>query len=464
METERKIYIGGCVMKKFMLICAPVSSRSGYGAHSRDLVWSFLDHDKYDIKIQDVPWGECPRNALNKDNSDDKRILDCILPQPQLDRQPDIYVDIRIPNEFQTYGKYNIGITAGVETTAVSQKWLEGCNKMDLVIVPSEHSKKGFVESVYDKVQKLPDGKQQKVGQLKLEKPMEVLFEGANESIYKPIDNSSLDLVDDIKEDFCFLHVGQWTKGGFGEDRKDIAKMIKIFYESFANKKKQPALILKTNGATYSILDREDCLKKIKNIKSMFPSDWKLPNVYLLHGSLSDEDMNTLYNHPKVKTFVSLTHGEGFGRPMLEATMAGLPVISTNWSGHLDFLCTENSILLGGEMKQVPKSMVWEDIIIPESQWFNVNETQAYRSFNFCFDNFEEIKSKSKKLMEINREKFTLNKMTEKLDEIMENHMKDVPQTVGLQLPKLKKVNESKSEPPKIKLPKLKKVTEGVSA
>ena len=135
-------------MKKLMLVCAPVSSRSGYGSHARDLVWSFLDSDKYEIKIMDVRWGECQRNALKEDNPNDKRILDCILPEPKLDKQPDIYVDIRIPNEFETFGKFNIGITAGIETNAVSQKWLEGCNKMDLTIVPSEHLSNGFIESM----------------------------------------------------------------------------------------------------------------------------------------------------------------------------------------------------------------------------------------------------------------------------------------------------------------------------
>ena len=109
-------------MKKLMLICAPVTSRSGYGAHARDLVTSFIEHDKYDVKIMDVPWGDCPRNALDKNNPQDKKMLDCILAQPNLERQPDIYVDIRIPNEFQTWGKFNIGITAGIETTAVSSK------------------------------------------------------------------------------------------------------------------------------------------------------------------------------------------------------------------------------------------------------------------------------------------------------------------------------------------------------
>jgi len=442
-------------MKKLMLICAPVSSRSGYGDHARDLVRAFLKLDKFNVKILDVNWGTTPRNAL--DNELDKNIIDCILPEPKMDTQPDVYVDIRIPNEFQTYGKFNIGITAGIETNAVSNNWVENCNKMDLVLVPSEHSKEGFVKALYEKMQNLPNGQQQKVGELKLEKPIEALFEGVNENTFKPIDDSSLDLVDDIKEDFCFLHVGLWGQGGYGEDRKDIAKLVKIFYESFANKKEQPALILKTAGATFSILDREECLRKINNIKSMFPKDWNLPNVYLLHGPLSEKEMNKLYNHPKVKAFVSLTHGEGFGRPMLEASMVGLPVITSAWSGQMDFLSETDSMLLGGELVQVPKSQHWKDIIIPESQWFNVNETQAYKSMNYCFQNYDEIKEKALNLMKINRDKFTLDKMSEKLDKIITPYIDKVPQQVGLKLPKLKKVGDTK--PQKIKLPKLKKVT-----
>ena len=225
----------------------------------------------------------------------------------------------------------------------------------------------------------------------------------------------------------------------------------------FANKKEQPALVLKTNGATYSIMDREDCLKKINEVKSKFPKDWNLPNVYLLHGSLSEKEMNKLYNHPKVKAFVSLTHGEGFGRPLLEATMTGLPVIASGWSGQMDFLSEVDSLLLGGELKQVPQSMVWKDIIIPESQWFNVNEQQTYKAMNYCFTNYDEVKEKALNLMKVNRDKFTLNKMTEKLDKIIIPFMDKVPQQVGLNLPKLKKVGSS--EPPKIKLPKLKKLS-----
>ena len=177
----------------------------------------------------------------------------------------------------------------------------------------------------------------------------------------------------------------------------------------------------------------------------------------LLHGSLSQEEMNKLYNHPKIKSFISLTHGEGFGRPMLEASMVGLPVITSGWSGQLDFLSSSDSMLLGGELKEVPKSQHWKDIIIPQSQWFNVNETQAYKAMNYCFENYDEVKNKALNLMKTNRDKFTLDKMTEKLDKIVTPYLDKVPSQVGIKLPKLKKVDNS--EAPKIKLPKLKKVT-----
>ena len=137
-------------MKKLMLICAPVSSRSGYGSHARDLVLAFLESNKYDVKVFDVPWGSCPRNALDENIEIHKKMLDLILDSGVINYQPDIYVDIRIPQEFQTLGKFNIGITAGIETNAVSGVWLEGCNKMDCTITTSEHSKNGFVNSKYE--------------------------------------------------------------------------------------------------------------------------------------------------------------------------------------------------------------------------------------------------------------------------------------------------------------------------
>ena len=442
-------------MKKSMLICAPLATRSGYGDHARDLFHSFYDLDKFDIKIIDVPWGACPRNALDVENEKDKLIIDRIVSPDTIKGAPDVYVDVRIPNEFQQIGKFNIGITAGIETNAVSQQWLEGCNKMDLIIVPSEHSKKGFVDSVYDKVGQDATGQTKKFGEFKMIKPIEVLFEGVDLDTYKPIDEEELDeelnliMNETIQEDFAFLLVGQWVKGGYGEDRKDIPKTIKLFLETFLNKPDKPALVLKTSGATLSILDREDILSKIKMIKNQFPEMVRdqLPNVYLIHGDLSTEQMNSLYNHPKIKSLVSLTHGEGFGRPMLEATLTGLPVMASNWSGQCDFLDEKYSILLGGELQQVPQSAVWENIIIPQSKWFVVNEEEVRKAFSFVRFDINSVNENSKKLMEINRNDFSHKNMTKKLGEILDNHLKT---QVNLTLPKLTKVTEEEVKEKKV--------------
>ena len=447
---------------KSLLICAPITSRSGYGAHARDLFRAFYKLKRFDIKILDVRWGDCPRNALDPDNKFHKIMLDSILTEPKLEQQPDVYVDIRIPNEFETFGKYNIGITAGIETDIISNEWIDGCNKMDLVIVPSEHSKDSIVKTIYDKMENLPSGEQQKIGELQVNKPVEVLFEGANTEIYKKLDvgdinKNILNYINGVvKEEFAFLFVGQWTKGGYGEDRKDIGKLIKVFYEAFANKKKKPALILKTSGATFSIIDKEETLTKIAQIKNSFGPDYDLPNVYLLHGELNSDEMNSLYNHPKIKSMVSFTHGEGFGRPLLEASMVGLPVIASGWSGHVDFLDKDNSLLVGGKLKEVPKSVVWDKIVLENSKWFYVDDNEAYKALNFVFNNIFDFKRRAEKLMHTNMDKFSLSAMTTKLGEILDEHMKNIPEAVGLNLPKLKKV--SNNEPQKIKLPKLKKI------
>jgi hypothetical protein len=320
---------------------------------------------------------------------------------------------------------------------------------MDLVIVPSEHSKDSFVKSVYDKIQN-----DQKVGNLKVEKPMEVLFEGVDDEVYKPTDVSNekdiiVETLNEIEEDFCYLFVGQWTKSGFGVDRKDISRMLKVFYESFANKNNAPAMVLKTNGPNFSILDKKSIKDNIDKVKKMFPDDIKLPKVYLIHGELSQKQMNLLYNHPKIKYLVNFTHGEGFGRPMLEATMTELPVIASGWSGQLDFLSPEFSNLVRGSMGKIPEQAVWDKILIKESEWFTIDENDAYKIFQKNFDN----KQNAKKLYKLNKDKFKLSDMTIELKNILDKH---VTKFSELKLPKLKKVNSNTEET--IKLPKLKRV------
>ena len=235
--------------KPICVVTAPVATRSGYGAHSRDICRALIKLDKYDVKIWPVRWGNTPMNALDQDDPNDKVIIDRLLLEPNLPSQPELHIHIVIPNEFQPFAKYNIGITAGLESTVCPPEWIQGMNKMNLNIVPS-HFVKDSINALGFDIQNDKTG--EKEGVLKNEKPLEVLFEGADTNIYKKTNEFSKLLVDElshVEEQFSFLYVGHWLQGGLGQDRKDTGMLVKVFCETFKNMKTKPALIMKTSSA-----------------------------------------------------------------------------------------------------------------------------------------------------------------------------------------------------------------------
>ena len=441
--------------KPLVLVTGPVATRSGYGAHSRDICRSLISMDKYNVKIFPVRWGSTPQNALNDADPNDKVIIDRLMNDANLEKQPDVHIHIVIPNEFQPVAKYNIGITAGIETTACPPEWIEGMNRMDLNIVPSKFTKETLQNMSYDRVD---EQSKEKIGELKVNKPIEVLFEGTDTNIFKKTKVFSKELNDKfskIKEDFCFLFVGHWLQGDLGNDRKDLGMLVKTFLETFKNMKKSPALLMKSSGATFSLIDKREILVKIEDIKRSVDAK-VLPSIYLLHGDLTDEEMNELYNYPKVKSHVTFTHGEGFGRPLLEASISQKPIIASNWSGHVDFLTKNLSILLNGSMKKVSKQSFQKGIYVKDSYWFTVNYQAASKVLKNVFQNYNRFALNAAKQGTINKSRFSLNKMTEIFEKILDDNVPEFPKEVKLKLPKLKKVKDT--EPPKITLPTLKKV------
>jgi hypothetical protein len=430
-------------MKPLFVISCPIDTFSGYGARSRDIVISLIKSNKYDVKVLPQRWGSTPWGFLKADNPDHKLMLDAMLNNQQLPKQPDVWMQITVPNEFQPVGKYNIGVTAGIETTLCDADWVEGVNRMNLTLVSSEHAKSVFKNSRFEKRNSQT---QQVEGIVELKAPIEVLFEGADLNKYKiidlPSDSQILEVLNEIPESFCYLFVGHWIKGDQGEDRKDISGLIKTFLETFKGQKVRPALIVKTSSATSSIMDRESILDKIRIIEEQVGGD--LPSIYLLHGDLLDEEVNELYNHPKVKAFVSFTKGEGFGRPLLEASLIAKPVIASNWSGHTDFLSNDMSILLPGEVKPIHPSAVVERMLLAESGWFTVNYKKASGVLVDVYKNYKKYVDGAKRQSYRSRTEFSLDKMAEKLISIIDSK---VPKPVEFKLPQLKK----------IELPKLKK-------
>jgi glycosyltransferase involved in cell wall biosynthesis len=422
-------------MKPTLVFQAPVATRSGYGDHARDLLHSLYKLDKFEIKVISTRWGATPMDALNYDNEFHKWIVNSIVPNIQ--EKPDIYIQVTVPNEFQPLGFYNIGITAAIETTHCALDWIHGCNRMDLIIAPSQHSKDSLVKTIYNEADKQTN---QLIKQHQIVKPVEVLFEGFDETDFGTEDVATISELDAIKEDFAFLFVGHWLQGDLGEDRKNVGMMIKTFAMAFKDEKVKPALVLKTSSAGFSVLDRESMVKKIREALG---KDYKKVPVYLLHGDLTPSEMNGLYEHPKVKAMLNFTKGEGFGRPLLEFSLTGKPVIVSNWSGHLDFL-KEGAVLLEGELKNVHESAA-NQFLLKESQWFNVNISKALQSIKDVYKNYDKYKTAAFQLGKQNKQNFSLEKMTKLFDGILNQYgiySKIQPKFQQIQLPKLKMLNK----------------------
>ena len=414
--------------KPTLLFRGPVKTRSGYGSHSRDLLESLYQMNLFDIKIDSCGWGSTPLTALEKDNVFHNWIETNIV--TTLNYVPDFYVQVTVPNEFQRVGKFNIGVTAGIETTVAPKSWIDGCNRMDHIITTSEFSANVLLSTVYNENEKTT-GKL--VNQHRITKPISVLFEGVDEKIFNN-NYTGIDL--DIKEDFAFLFVGHWLKGELGQDRKDVGMLIKCFAQAFSDYEVKPALVLKTSSATFSIKQREEFRKKITNLVTGIENP---PPIYLLFGELSNSEMNQLYNHPKIKSMVSLTKGEGFGRPLLEFTMTGKPVIASNWSGHKDFLPMDKAIMIGGKLTDVHESAV-DDFIISGSKWFTANYGEFVEVLKIVHEDYEKFLNKSEILRTENLEKFTLSKMKDKFEEIIKQYIGEKPKEHKLVLPKLNKI------------------------
>jgi len=421
-------------MKPTLVFQAPVATRSGYGDHARDLLHSLYKLDKFEIKVISTRWGNTPMDALNYDNQFHKWIVDNMI--PGLQQKPDIYIQVTVPNEFQPMGFYNIGISAAIETTHSPLDWVHGCNRMDLIIVPSEHSKKSLVDSVYNEAD---NNTKQIIKQHRIEKPVEILFEGFNENFGTDI-VAHVSELDSIKEDFAFLFVGHWLRGDLGEDRKNVGMMIKTFAMAFKNEKVKPALVIKTSSAGFSVIDRETTIKKIREVLG---KDYGQVPVYLLHGDLTESEMNGLYEHPKVKAMLNFTKGEGFGRPLLEFSLTGKPIIVSNWSGHLDFL-KSGAVLLEGELKEVHESAA-DQFLLKEAKWFNINISKALVKIKDIYKNYDKYKIEAFQLGKQNKQNFSLEKMTKVFDTILNQYgiyTKAQPKFQQLQLPKLKMLNK----------------------
>jgi glycosyltransferase involved in cell wall biosynthesis len=425
-------------MKQYCVISAPPDTYSGYGARSRDFIKAIyeLKKDEWDIQVLPQRWGATAWGFL-EDNKDEWGWMIPLLIKGQMTRQPDIWFQITVPNEFQHIGKVSIGVTAGIETTICDAAFIEGCNRMDLTLVSSIHAKTVLQTTAYGKIDNPNET-------IKLEKPVEVLFEGVDLNKYFYVADEDLDgtdlvqSLDEIKEEFTYLFVGHWLQGDLGEDRKNVGKMIQIFLQTFKGKKNKPALIMKTSSTTNCIIDRDEMLKKINVVRDAVGGD--LPNIYLIHGDLDDQDMNNLYNHPKVKAMISFAKGEGYGRPLAEFCLSKKPVIASGWSGQVDFLDGEFAVLLSGQLTPTHPSAQSQGLILPDALWFSVDETLAAKALEEVYSHYRKFEERGKRQGHKIKTEFSYDNMVLFLKNYLDKYA-NIPKQVEFKLPKLTKIN-----------------------
>jgi hypothetical protein len=395
--------------------------------------------DKYDIKIIPLRWGNTPQNQVDGESDFGRWMLERVI--SGIEQKPDIFMQVSVANEFEPKGHYNIGVTAGVETTICPKDFIDGSNKMDLIIVPSHFTKQNLGGTVY---QQKDQETGQIVGEIKVGKPIEVLLEGVDTEIFSK--GSGKDVLANVKEDFNFLIVGHWLKGSLGQDRKDIGMAIKTFATVFQYlpKDKRPGLIVKTSHAGFSVIDREATREKIDGV--LKPLGDKCPSVYLLHGDMEESDMSNLYHHPKVKAMISFAKGEGYGRPMAEFTLTGKPILASGWSGQMDFLPPEHAVLLEGSLTAVDESAA-DQFCMKEAQWFSVNYSNAANKIYDVYNKYNSYLEQSKGLRENTLKNFTLDNMHDKFTQLMDTYVRKAPQIVPFNIPK---VNASKMQIPKL--------------
>lgn len=429
--------------KPICILQSPIFTSSGYGRWAEAIGKSLLRYDKFDLLLAPTVWGACSKKNLEEEVNDPegRQLLNKIIRTP-LARQPDLFIQMTIPNEFVTPAKFNIGMTAGIESTVPPGPWLEGLNRMNLNIVTSKHSYDIFAHAIYSK--KNPDNT---VVPLKVEKPMEILFWGANTKIFNKSNikvDTVVSVLQNVKENFGFLFVGQWTAGNMNADRKAIGFMIKTFLETFRDVKDPPCFILKTNGAQICVMDRYECISKIREVTNIVKSQHPnavLPNVYLVYGELNDIEMNALYNHEKVKVHVSMSHGEGYGHPLLLSTLSGKPLLAPHWSGHLDFLNPSYSQFFEGKLVPVPGEAI-NDWFVKEAQWFEVDYETAGKKMKNCFTNYSgKLLENAEKLRAENEKKFSLEAMDKIFHGILDKNLPQFAIESTIILPKLKKLN-----------------------
>lgn len=352
-------------MKKKVHFKAPALSISGYGTHARQ-IFRWLESKDIDLTVELLNWGITSWHVNpNAENGLIGRIMSKSRPAPQ---DVDVVISLQLPNEWKRHpNAFNIGMSAVVETDRCNPAWIEACNNMDMVVVPTTFTKNVLLNSG------------------KLNKDIVVVGESFPDEVYQEQDELSLP---QITTKTNFLVVGQITGVKPEMDRKNLFYTVKWFCEAFSGRD-DVSLVIKTNLGTNSSFMRNQTNEIFRKLvgevrKGMFPK------IHVLTGEMTTGEMISLYESSKMSALISLTRGEGFGLPLLEAAACSLPVICTNWSGHLDFMNKGKFVSIDYDLANIPQTRIDNSVFVNGAKWAEPREADFKKKI-LKFENKKEI-------------------------------------------------------------------------
>lgn len=363
-------------------------TQSGYGVHSRQIARWLLENSNVNVQFQVLPWGNTPW-FINGDRCNGM-ISKVMQKTVDFNAKGDVSFQVQLPNEWDpNLAKFNVGVTAAIETDTCNPAWIESCKKMHAIVVPSQHVKNCLTNTGTVTV------------------PIHVIPESYIDEIETACDSN--ESLGHFSTDFNFLVFGQLTGNNPFNDRKNTFFTIKWLCEAFQNDK-DVGIVIKTNAGRNTLIDKELITNTIKQLLIECRRG-PYPKVHLLHGDMSDEDVANLYKHKQIKALVAPTRGEGFGLPILEAAASGLPVIATGWSGHMDFMKNGKFIDLYYQLEKIHHSRVDNNLFMLNSKWANVSE-ESFKTKITKFRNNPSIpKEWAKDLQKIILSKYNFNEI-----------------------------------------------------